>query len=157
MHRHGLLQLFFLHVLSRFNKSGQFWWLLRVGIYFIIRYVNICLSYKPYILFSWQALEGVCKHGWAAQPEQQPAEEKAALAHPGHPNHPADTRRNTHTRPGETTVVIYKFELKKYLWSCVLVLHDSSYIMTMVRETMRHGKRARKILSWRTFRYFAYL
>lgn len=115
MHRHGLLQIFFLHILPSFNKSGQFWWLLRVGIYFIIRYVNICLSYKPHFLFSWQALEGVCKHGWAAQPEQQPAEEKAAMAHPGHPNHPADTRRNTHTHPGETTVVIYKSWIKEVL------------------------------------------
>lgn len=69
-------------------------------------YFDWVLSYKPISPVCVMQLAGVggaSEHGWARQPEQQPAEEKATMAQTGHPDHPADARRHACAHAGKKT------------------------------------------------------
>ena len=57
----------------------------------------------PVCVVQLAGVGGASEHGWAGQPEQQPAEEKAAMAQTGHPDHPADARRHAHAHAGKKT------------------------------------------------------
>lgn len=111
------------HILCRvFNKSTKlvfFLFYLGVG-----RYVAF-VSMKNHIVTIPQPVScgcaiqlagvgGASEHGWAGLQWHQPAEEKAAMAYGGHPNHPADTGRLAYIHPGEEEKV--ECTLWKFPW-----------------------------------------